>query len=186
VGRPGRRPADQSRRRTRRVQRSGAPASGRRLPGQYLTKTTEDFGIPALVDHPRAARQAGASPHAQRIIDTAYTLALNGGDHYGRLHDRFATLGYRGHPITKSRHYSTTFGALRRSRATWRRRPARLAENAEIRELLDDIDDAEDADELVVKVWHYAGRGYLDLATAAAAVASAVRSRTRAAATTAI
>jgi hypothetical protein len=150
---------------------------------KYLTKTTEDFGLPARVRHPWAARQAGASPHAQRIIDTAHRLAVNGGDDYGRLRDRLATLGYRGHPITKSRHYSTTFGALRRARAVWRHRPPRLDPDAEIRELLDDADDADDAGVLVVKDWHYAGRGYLDMPTAAAAVASAVLSRTRAAPT---
>jgi hypothetical protein len=145
---------------------------------KYLTKTTEEFGLPARVSHPWAARQAGASPHAQRIIDTAYTLALRG-EAYGRLRDRLATLGYRGHPITKSRHYSTTFGALRRARAAWRRRPPRLDPDAEIRELLDDIHDAADAGVLVVKDWRYAGRGYLDLPTAAAAVTSAVLARTR-------
>jgi hypothetical protein len=146
---------------------------------KYLTKTTEGFGLPARVRHPWAARQAGASPHAQRIIDTAYALAL-GHEEYGRLRDRLATLGYRGHPITKSRHYSTTFGALRRARAAWRRRPARLDPDAEIRELLDDTDEHQDEVVLVVKEWHYAGRGYLDMSTAANAVASAVRARTRA------
>jgi hypothetical protein len=59
------------------------------------------------------------------------------------------------------------------------RREARLDPDAEIRELLDHIDDAEDADVLVVKDWHYAGRGYLDLSTAAAAVTSAVLARAR-------
>jgi hypothetical protein len=152
---------------------------------KYLTKTTEDFGLPAQVRHPWAARQAGASPHAQRIIDTAYTLA-QGHENYGRLRDRLATLGYRGHPITKSRQYSTTFGALRRARAAWRRRPPRLDPEAEVRELLDDTDENQDEVMLLVKDWHYAGRGYLDLSTAAAAVASAVLSRTRAAAPTAI
>jgi hypothetical protein len=146
---------------------------------KYLTKTTEDFGLPASVGHPGAARQAGASPHAQRIIDTAYALAQAGGEDYGRLRDRLATLGYRGHPITKSRQYSMTFGALRRARAAWRRRPARLDPDAEIRDLLDDIDQAHDAGVLVVKDWHYAGRGYLDMSTAAAAVTSAVLARTR-------
>ncbi len=146
---------------------------------KYLTKTTEEFGLPARVRHPWAARQAGASPHAQRIIDTAYTLATGGGEDYARLRERLATLGYRGHPITKSRHYSTTFGALRRARAAWRRRPARLDPDAEIRELLDDRHDSEDAGVVIVKVWHYAGSGYLDLATAAAAVTSAVLARTR-------
>jgi hypothetical protein len=146
---------------------------------KYLTKTTEDFGLPARVRHPSAARQAGASPHAQRIIGTAYALALDGSEEYGRLRDRLATLGYRGHPITKSRHYSTTFGALRRARAAWRRRPARLDPDAEIRDLLDDTDEAEDMGVLVVKDWHYAGRGYLDMSTAAAAVAAAVLARSR-------
>jgi hypothetical protein len=145
---------------------------------KYLTKTTEDFGLPARVRHPRTARRAGASPHAQRIIDTAYALALDGGKDYRRLRDRLATLGYRGHPITKSRHYSTTFGALRRARAAWRRRSPRLDPDAEIRELLDDTDDELDGTIVFVRLWRYAGRGYLDMSTAADAVASAVRART--------
>ena len=145
---------------------------------KYLTKTTEDFGLPTRVRHPWAARQAGVSPHAQRIIDTAYTLAL-GHEEYRRLRDRLATLGYRGHPITKSRHYSTTFAALRRARAAWRRRPARLVPDAEIRELLDDTNDEQDGTIAYVRQWRYAGRGYLDMSTAADAVASAVRARTK-------
>jgi hypothetical protein len=145
---------------------------------KYLTKTTEDFGLPARVRHPRAARQAGASSHAQRIIDTAFAIAMSG-KNYRRLRDRLATLGYRGHPITKSRHYSTTFGALRRARAAWRRRPASLDPKAEIRELLDDTDDEQDGTIGYVRQWRYAGRGYLDMSTAAAAVTSAVRARTR-------
>jgi hypothetical protein len=147
---------------------------------KYLTKTTEDFGLPVRVRHPWTARQSGASPHAQRIIDTAYGLALGDAATYGRLRDRLATLGYRGHPITKSRHYATTFGALRRARIAWRRRPPRLNPDAEIRELLDDVDDDQAAaGVLIVKDWHYAGRGYLDLASAAAAVTAAVLARAR-------
>jgi hypothetical protein len=61
-----------------------------------------------------------------------------------------------------------------------------LDPEAEVRELLDDTDENQDEVMLLVKDWHYAGRGYLDLSTAAAAVASAVLSRTRAAAPTAI
>lgn len=38
---------------------------------KYLTKATEDFGLPARVTHPGEALSAGASDHVMRIIRTA-------------------------------------------------------------------------------------------------------------------
>jgi hypothetical protein len=71
------------------------------------------------------ARLAGASDHAIRIIETAQELAAEG-DAHGRLLANLATLGYRGHPITKSRAYSVTFGQIRRVRRRFRQNPAGL------------------------------------------------------------
>ena len=124
------------------------------------------------------ARAAGASAHAVAIVTTAEQLAAAGGDTYRRLGACLATLGYRGHPVTKSRRFSTTFGALRRARAEHYRRPAGLDPNATIRELYAD----DDPDVVVDRDWTYAGRGYLSLDAAANAVRSACLARSRRAA----
>jgi len=94
---------------------------------KYLTKSTEEFGLDARgkVHSATDARYLGASPHALRIIETAEQLAATGGPDYERLADRYGTLGYRGHVLTKTRRYSTTFRQLRRARQDWRRQPRR-------------------------------------------------------------
>lgn len=94
------------------------------------------------------------------------------------LLSHLGTLGYRGHPITKSRAYSVTFGQLRKARRHHRRNPAGLDPDADIREILDDDPDLPDSFELVSS-WVFHGQGYLDLDTAAAAVHSAAMSRIR-------
>lgn len=143
---------------------------------KYLTKATEDFGLPARVFSATHARAVGASAHAVRIIATATRLAGEG-EEYARLRDNYATLGYRGHPITKSRAYSVTFTQLRRARRAYRKRPG-LAPDADIRQVLDDDAEVPEGFELVSS-WVYAGRGYLDLEQATAAIRSAVSARTR-------
>jgi hypothetical protein len=143
---------------------------------KYLTKTTEDFGLPTRVSSATHARAVGASAHAVRIIATATRLA-DEGEEYARLRDNYATLGYRGHPITKSRSYSVTFGQLRRARRAYKRHPG-LDPDADIRRMLDDDADVPEGFELV-SFWVYVGRGYLDLEQATAAIRSAVISRTR-------
>lgn len=149
---------------------------------KYLTKSTEDFGLPVagkLYSANHAAKH-GASPHAVRLIKAAQQL-VPVDDDYARLKDRYATLGYRGHPITKSRAYSVTFGALRSARRQWRQRRAQLPADADVRDVLDvDQADAEDATaHVVVGDWRYAGRGYLDTAAAAKATRSANLARIR-------
>jgi hypothetical protein len=143
---------------------------------KYLTKTTEEFGLPARVHSVTHARAVGASPHAVRIIAAACRLAGEGKE-YARLRDNYATLGYRGHPITKSRGYSVTFGQLRGVRCAFKRRPG-LDPGADIRRVLDDDAEVPEGFE-IVSSWVYVGRGYLDLEQAAAAVRSAAVSRTR-------
>jgi hypothetical protein len=146
---------------------------------KYLTKTTEDFGIDGRVGSAADAKYLGVRPHATQIIAAAEHLAARGGDDYDRLADRYGTLGYRGHPITKSRRYSVTFGQLRRARRQWRQRPAGLDPDAAVRELPDDFDP--DGDETVVELreWRFAGTGYRDADTAALALTSAALARTR-------
>jgi hypothetical protein len=85
-------------------------------------------------------------------------------------------LGYRGHPVTKSRRFSITFGALRRARAEHYRRPPGLHPDAAVRELPADDDDP---GVVVHRDWAYAGRGYLTLDAATDAVRSACLARSR-------
>ena len=123
------------------------------------------------------ARLVGASDHVVRIIETAQELAGQGED-YALLQSHLGTLGYRGHPITKSRAYSVTFGQLRLARRRWRRNPADFTQDVDIRELHDDDTDIPDGFQLISS-WVFLGQGYLDLDQAAAAVRSATASRTR-------
>jgi hypothetical protein len=143
---------------------------------KYLTKTTEEFGLSTQVKSPTHARAMGASPHAVRLIETAVKLAGQE-ESFARLRDNLTTLGYRGHPITKSRAYSVTFGQLRRVRRIFRSKPAALDRDADIRELLD-TDDAPEGFQ-VISTFAFAGTGYLGLDQAAAAVRSAVDARGR-------
>jgi hypothetical protein len=148
---------------------------------KYLTKACEDFGLPRRVPTARHAAAAGASPHAVRIVETAERLAAEGGPEYARLGACLATLGYRGHPVTKSHRFSVTFTRLRRARAEHHRKRPGLDPEAEVRELLD-ADPEDQADVVEVREWTYAGRGYLDTDTAANAVRSACLARSRRAA----
>jgi hypothetical protein len=156
----------------------GGPAHPRQVAAylaKYLTKATEDFGLPRRVVSAAQAAAAGASAHAVRLIATAERLAAAHPE-YALLAARFATLGYRGHPITKSRCYSTTFGALRRARRQ-HRRPG-LDPDAHVRELPADTD-LDVADVEVLSEWSFAGVGYLTTDQAALAMASAARARQR-------
>jgi hypothetical protein len=144
---------------------------------KYLTKTTEEFGLTTRVRSAIHARSIGASPHAVRLIETALRLSREH-ESLARLRDNLTTLGYRGHPITKSRAYSVTFGQLRRVRRVYRSRPAALAPDADVRQILDVDDDIPDGF-TVVSSFMYVGQGYLGLDQAAAAVRSAAMARAR-------
>jgi hypothetical protein len=74
-----------------------------------------------------------------------------------------------GHFASKSRRFSTTLGAIRGERRTYRQRQA--AEH--VRELLAD----EQNTTLVVARWEFAGVGYLTSGDAALALSAAARAR---------
>lgn len=90
---------------------------------KYVTKSLHDFGITARRLTAEAIDGLDATEHVRAILATIAELAEHTPETeplvgIGRwLH----TLGYRGHITTKSRHYSTTMGALRAARATWTR-----------------------------------------------------------------
>jgi hypothetical protein len=149
---------------------------------KYLTKSTEDFGLDGhgRVNSSTDARYLGGSPHAIRIIETAEQLAATGGD-YERLADRYGTLGYRGHVMTKTRRYSTTFGALRQARSEWRQRggrpePHQGEDQAPVVAGHPDPD-GDETDVVIERNWRFVGVGYFDLDTAARALTSAALAR---------
>lgn len=144
---------------------------------KYLTKATEDFGLNGTIRSARHAAATGASRHALRLIEVAEEIGQTA-EGYEKLLRHLGTLGYRGHPISKSRAYSVTFGQIRRARRMFRRRDAALDPDSDIRQLLDD---EVPAGFERISSWEFEGLGYLDLDTSAAAVAAACRSRTRAA-----
>lgn len=89
---------------------------------KYATKSTDPYGH--LDRRLRASDLARlpVRPHLAELVRTAWRL---GGrpelEHLG-LRRWAHALGFRGHWLTKSRHYSTTLGALRTARANWRAR----------------------------------------------------------------
>jgi hypothetical protein len=86
---------------------------------KYVTKGASDTG--AGLDYPLstwdAIASAPVSEHVRTLMRTCWRLG--GLPEYAslRLRDWAHTLGYRGHILTKSRVYSTTYAALRAERA---------------------------------------------------------------------
>lgn len=98
--------------------------SPRRVAGylaKYVTKSLHDFGITARRLSAEAIRDLDISDHVRAILSTIAELAEHTGAAVAGIGRWLHTLGYRGHITTKSRHYSTTLGALRTARATWTR-----------------------------------------------------------------
>lgn len=149
---------------------------------KYLTKSTEEFGLPATgrIRSASDARHAGSTNHVVRLIAAAAALTVVHED-YRPIMRHLGTLGYRGHVMTKSRAYSVTFGSRRDARRTWRRRRAHLEPDAVVRDVLDvdpTVDDQVDA-VITLGSWVYAGRGYLTDFDAANAVRTHTLTRIR-------
>ncbi len=91
---------------------------------KYVTKSLHDFGITARRLSAEAIAGLDVSEHVRAILATIAELAEHGSTAVAGIGRWLHTLGYRGHITTKSRHYSTTMGALRTARATWTRHQA--------------------------------------------------------------
>jgi Replication initiator protein, pSAM2 len=95
-----------------------------RLAGYIAKYATKGTGATEGTDRPirdgAHIAHLDVTPHHRRIIDTVWQLG--GLPQYEPLNlRRWAhMLGFRGHFLTKSRRYSTTFGAIRNERRTWR------------------------------------------------------------------
>jgi len=88
---------------------------------KYATKSTDPAGH---LDHRLERADLDTldhhlNPHLARMVRTAWDLGARPELEYLRLQAWAHTLGFRGHWLTKSRRYSTTFAALRAARADW-------------------------------------------------------------------
>jgi Replication initiator protein, pSAM2 len=143
------------------------PEHAARYIAKYATKSAEDFGLGERRITPDTLPLLDVSKHVNRLVHTAWRL----GEHniYNGLQRWVHMLGFRGHFASKSRRYSTTLGAIRSERRTYRQRQA--AEH--VRELHD-----EDT-MLVVAHWEFAGVGYLTAGDTTLARSAAARARER-------
>jgi hypothetical protein len=135
---------------------------------KYATKSTDPAG---LLDRPvtegdleRLNRQL--TPHLARLVRTAWDLGGRPELEDLRLRAWAHTLGFRGHWLTKSRAYSTTFAALRAARHDWRSNQGRA--------------DIPSEETVPIGIWRYVGRGWRTegdawLAETAAGSAAAAR-----------
>jgi hypothetical protein len=128
--------------------------NGRRRAAAYLakyaTKGSDEHGV---LDHrlrsdtPRDARLPN---HLRLLVATAWELGERPELGDGRLRLWAHTCGFRGHFLTKSRRYSTTFGALRAERQRWR-----LANRPDGQQ-----EETSDPSEVEFREWTYEGSGY--------------------------
>jgi hypothetical protein len=87
---------------------------------KYATKSTDDAGVlDRRLRHGDFSRLA-IPEHLRRLVDTAWQLGSRPELADLRLRERAHTLGFPGHWVTKSRHWSTTFTDLRAARHAWR------------------------------------------------------------------
>jgi hypothetical protein len=89
---------------------------------KYATKAAECTGtLDRRITPTDQLAELPVSEHARRLIAACLRLGKLPGLEYLRLAAWAHMLGFRGHFSTKSRHYSTTFGALRAERAQHQR-----------------------------------------------------------------
>jgi hypothetical protein len=163
---------------------------------KYATKAAEDFGLSSRLDRRPAGADAeltaaGLREHVRRIVRTAAHIAADAADVLAQDADDPAgddaeawvplarwlhMLGFRGHFVTKSRRFSTTFGRLRRERIIHRRRQARQAADPGP---IDLEDRADDETTVVLRSWRFQGMGWLSIGDAALAAQSAAAARER-------
>lgn len=110
---------------------------------KYVTKGASETG--AGIDHPVSTcadiEAASVSSHVRTLMRTCWRLGVLPEYAHFRLHAWTHTLGYRGHILTKSRAYSTTYAALRAERARH-------------------VGQAKAPDAITERQWRYVGSGH--------------------------
>ncbi|MGA5270174.1 replication initiator [Streptomyces lydicamycinicus] len=132
---------------------------------KYVGKSVaEAGGSDRRLASPAEIRYAGATAHIRALMGMCWRL---GGLHELeglRLRAWAHTLGYRGHVLTKSRCYSTTYAALRTDRAEYQR--GDVGPNAESNAIAD-------------SAWRYVGSGHSPAAAELAAGIAADHAESR-------
>ncbi|HMA45829.1 MAG TPA: replication initiator [Frankiaceae bacterium] len=141
---------------------------------KYTTKGADALGV--LDRRLRSADQLDRlelRPHLHRLVRTAWELGGRAHLAHLRLRAWAHCFGFGGRWLTKSRRYSTTFGALRAARRDYRRRQV-WADATPL-----DAFGRPEADQLVrvVGQWCYAGAGYPTPGDRWLALAAAARAR---------
>ncbi|NKQ25618.1 replication initiator protein RepSA [Streptomyces galbus] len=117
---------------------------------KYATKAAENTGtLDRRIGELSELDRHDVPGHTRRLIEACKLLDPLYPDR--RLWAWAHMLGFRGHFSSKSRHYSTTLGALRQERAVYRA--------AQEREALG-LEDTEPDTVLVLADWQYAGHGH--------------------------
>ncbi|MFD0163595.1 replication initiator, partial [Streptomyces decoyicus] len=114
---------------------------------KYVTKGAADTsaGLDHAVTGPDSINAAPLSAHVQALMHTCWRLGGLPELEPLRLRAWAHTLGYRGHILTKSRVYSTTYAALRAERADFERSAP---------------DVADEPDTVTEAHWRYVGSGH--------------------------
>jgi hypothetical protein len=140
---------------------------------KYATKTIDAPGLPHRpVSGTGAIAALRCSAHYKRLISVCWELGRHPAAAQLGLNRWTHMLGYRGHFLTKSQRYSTTFTGLRQSRLTYRRdqRHPDGEKDPWGREIREQT-------VLVISAWQYAGTGHATTAEAQLALAAAARAR---------
>ncbi|MCX5424134.1 replication initiator [Streptomyces sp. NBC_00078] len=114
---------------------------------KYVTKGAADTGagLDYRVTSLEDIRAAVVNRHVRALMGTCWRLGGLAELEHLRLRSWAHALGYRGHILTKSRRYSTTYGALREERADYRK---------------GDTKPTRSADTVTEAAWRYVGSGY--------------------------
>jgi len=168
----------------RPVHREAIVATGRPLAvdavanyiAKYLTKSLDVPGLPGTrIRSAIDITDLRCPAHYRTMIATAWELGARQATGDLRFRKWAHTLGYGGHPLTKSRRYSVTFGYLRGERIQHRR--ARRWPDGERDPWDRPLDESV---VLILKTWTYAGTGYTTHSPGAElALASADMARAR-------
>jgi hypothetical protein len=128
--------------------------NGRRRAAAYLakyaTKGTDEHGVLNHRLRSGAPRDGRLSDHLRTLVETAWGLSERATTENLRLQLWAHTCGFRGHFLTKSKRYSTTFGALRAERQRWQ-----IANRAD-----GQSDEGLEPDEVEIREWTFDGCGY--------------------------